>query len=53
MSNIINVDVDVVRHPIEADVSEVKPSGGHTEAEVRDGILYIEDIDGVEFIIGG
>ena len=64
MSNIINVNVDtahdpiavdvtVTDSPIAVDVSEVRPSGGHTEAEVRDGILYIEDIDGVEFIIGG
>lgn len=64
MSDIINVNVDtahepiavdvtVTDSPIAVDVSEVRPSGGHTDAEVRDGILYIEDIDGVEFIIGG
>ena len=64
MSNIINVNVDtahdpiavdatVTDSPIAVDVSEVRPSGEHTDAEVRDGILYVTDIDGVDFIIGG
>ncbi len=49
----VNVDVTVTDSPIAVDVSEVRPSGGHTEAAVRDGILYVTDIDDVDFIIGG